>query len=180
MTRSWDDLVLAGQRCETARNWILGDLALEVETSYGERNLQRYADEISVGHDALIKYRYVASRWNSGNRIQNLAWSVHQIFAALDDRAEVIRSRPTWTVAEAREYAEWRRNAVDELLTDVQDATERLRAITRRALDAGLTPAQRTRFTQVVSELQDAATSVGSALLAGDLDAELSQLREGE
>jgi hypothetical protein len=139
MTRSWDDLVLAGQRCETARNWILGDLALEVETS-----------------------------------------NVHQIFAALDDRAEVIRSRPTWTVAEAREYAEWRRNAVDELLTDVQDATERLRAITRRALDAGLTPAQRTRFTQVVSELQDAATSVGSALLAGDLDAELSQLREGE
>jgi hypothetical protein len=85
--RTWEALVEAGRsaaEAETATQWTLGDLALEVEpmAAHGVNTgslsrLQDYADEIGVSFDSLRKYRQVAATWTDGRRIPSLSFSAH-------------------------------------------------------------------------------------------------------
>jgi len=80
--------------------WVLGDLALDVGTEYGEGKLQQYADDIGVEYEALKTYRTVARAYESGIRSPDSTWSIHRLFAAQHDRAALVRKR--WTAAKAR------------------------------------------------------------------------------
>lgn len=87
---------------EAARSqWTLGDLALTIETEYGEGTLQQFADDIGVEYRTLDDYRRVAAAYEIPERSGNLPWSVHQIFASQEDRAKLVRRR--WTAKVARE-----------------------------------------------------------------------------
>jgi hypothetical protein len=109
MSRTWEQLVADGRRAISKRNWLLGDLALEVETGYGKGSLKRYADEIEINYESLKNYRWVAAHWEKVTRVTNVPWAVHRELATLDDRHEVIKITRGWTVASAREYVERQR-----------------------------------------------------------------------
>jgi hypothetical protein len=116
----WDTLVSEGRELATALSqskWRLGDLALRAE-AMGERGgeptgaegrLRDFADLISVEYNSLREYRAVSNAWPSNARRLAFPWSVHQALRGLEDRAEVIGSRDSWTVREARELAAERR-----------------------------------------------------------------------
>ena len=96
----------------------LGDLALMVEPigrhggapTGATARLNSYAREIGVDFKTLAEYRWVSSRWAADSRrLDSASWSAHQALAPLEDRAEVIASRPRWTAREARETAAARR-----------------------------------------------------------------------
>jgi hypothetical protein len=116
----WDTLVSEGRELAATlsqNKWKLGDLALRVEP-IGERGgeptgvedrLRHFADLIGVGYNSLREYRAVSDAWPSNARRLAFPWSVHQALRSLEDRAEVIGSRDSWTVREARELAAERR-----------------------------------------------------------------------
>jgi hypothetical protein len=76
--------------------WTLGDLALEVETSYGEDKLGQFADDIGVPYTSMDEYRRISAAYKNPVRTGNLSWSVYKIFAAQENRAELIKER-RWT-----------------------------------------------------------------------------------
>jgi hypothetical protein len=51
----------------------------------------------------LAVYRYVASRWQPDQRRADVSWAVHHALAPHPERAQLIKSRPTWTVRAANE-----------------------------------------------------------------------------
>lgn len=110
--RPWSDLVAAGRRAVTTHNWKLGDLALEVETSYGGSELHRYALDVGVDTNSLRVYRYVAVQWPRDNRLTRVSWTVHMVLAAQDDRFELIET--VTTVAAARELVRTRKEEADQ------------------------------------------------------------------
>jgi hypothetical protein len=101
----WEDLVNAGieaRKMGDQSNWTLGDLAAQVETTYGQGDLQKYAERIGVEYGSLRAYQAVAKRFVK--RLTNLTWSHHQIVAARDDAEDVLAQaeREHWTVGELR------------------------------------------------------------------------------
>src|SRR5690606_36664382 len=116
----WDALVERG-RVAAQSQWVLGDLALEVETTYGGGQLQEYADAIGVEYDALRDYRMVAETYGSAERSAKVGWTVHRVLASQPDRHDLLKSSPrdhgiaadTWTYRAARELVR-RRNGVRE------------------------------------------------------------------
>jgi len=107
VVRSWDELVAEGRRAIDGFQWKLGDLAGEVETSYGEASLAAYAAEINVNYTTLSEYRRIANLYEIPRRL-GISWGAAQALAAQPDRLELIASRK-WTVAQARELAASRR-----------------------------------------------------------------------
>jgi len=118
--KQWDALVERG-RVAAQSQWVLGDLALEVETTYGGGQLQEYADAIGVELKTLEQYRLVAKVYGLEERSSNLPWTVFKVFASQPDRHDLLKSSPrdhgiaadTWTVRAARELVR-RRNGVRE------------------------------------------------------------------
>ena len=98
--------------------WTLGDLALTVETEYGEGKLQDYADDIQVSYQTLKQNKWVASRYEKVRRRTDsgdLGYGVACEFAAQEDRLELIANPPTdekgkvgWTVRAARAFVQER------------------------------------------------------------------------
>ena len=78
------------RRGQTAANlpWTVGDLALEVEVTHGDKTLERYAEEVGVGYRAMRDYRRVSKLFEIGTRMPSLSWAHHQILASRDDRFE--------------------------------------------------------------------------------------------
>lgn len=114
MARSWSELVEEGLKAqENGPQWVLGDLALEVETDHGEASLERYAADIEVEYNSLRRYRVVSSAYpQSDIRISN--WSLASVFASQDDRLKLLaggnpKTSQPWTVAEARKLVNKRR-----------------------------------------------------------------------
>src|SRR5690606_39211240 len=113
----WDALVERG-RVAAQSQWVLGDLALEVETVYGERRLQEYADAISVEYGSIRRYRDVSKAYESAKRFADVPWSVHMVLAGQPDRHELLKSRPSdhgvgkdrWTVGAARKLVKQRKD----------------------------------------------------------------------
>lgn len=103
----WDILVHEGHTLRSTGDgvqWALGDLAARVETTYGERTLARFADDIGVHPDTLDDYRRVARRFPI--RTDNLPWWGYRVLSQFD---EAVRDAALdraiaehWTVAKAR------------------------------------------------------------------------------
>jgi hypothetical protein len=112
--REWADLVIEGLALAAAHSrdqWLLGDLALEVEPM-GEHGgsprgaldrLERFAEEIDVSIASLKSYRDVADRWPPETRRLHSSWSAHQALAWHDARHELMAER-RWTVVDARDH----------------------------------------------------------------------------
>lgn len=108
----WAELVEQGRKLVSGQNWQLGDLALEVATSYGEGSLDKFAKEIGVAHNTLQDYRRVAQAYPELlERSHNSTWSVYRVLAALDDRHKLIKAG--MTVVDARRMVEDRKHAVE-------------------------------------------------------------------
>ncbi len=177
MTRTYEELVAAGQRVIN-RNWELGDLALEVETSYGEGELTKFAGDIDVSYDSLKHYRHVASRFESGIRMPDLPWSIHAIFAAQDDRAELVQSRK-WTAAAARDYVARRKNVVAEIRPIISSVTTSLGEIDRLLVDYTPNELQSRELAAELKVIVEMAWQSYGRLSTGNVDVELARLLGG-
>ena len=107
----WAELVAEGidaRRKRDGTGWQLGDLALEVETTYGGNELERYAEEIGVSFGTLTNYRTVAVAYENCTRVQNLSFKHHRVVAARPDRLEWLARAEAdgWSVAHMLEVIE--------------------------------------------------------------------------
>jgi DNA polymerase-3 subunit beta len=101
----WNALVdegVAARKDHDGAAWKLGELALEVETHYGEHDLERYAEQIGVAYRTLLDYRRVAKAFSE--RSEKLTWTHHQIVAAHPKRQKLLRQAEAahWSVRELR------------------------------------------------------------------------------
>lgn len=104
VVRSWDELVAEGRLAIDGFQWKLGDLACEVETTYGESSLMRYAAEIVVEYSTLRSYKAVAQAFPAESVLRSTnSWSIYRVLVAQKDRLELAARDQPWTVAEARE-----------------------------------------------------------------------------
>jgi len=104
----WDEFVSRGIELREKADgvqWELGALALTVETTYGARDFQKFADAIGIGFLTLQDYRYVVSRFSG--RPDNLPIGVLRALSAKDNREELLKRAVAekWTVKRAREEA---------------------------------------------------------------------------
>jgi hypothetical protein len=94
----------------TSKQWILGDLALEVTKVYGENRLERYAEDINFPGAActLGRYRSVCVAFpKTGARPRFFASG--KILATHPDHIAIVERNPTISKAEAREkMRKWR------------------------------------------------------------------------
>jgi len=76
------------------RNWHVGDAALEIHPINNKPgpsihdtyvNLQRFADEISIGFDSILQYRNVSDKWKFNNRLLECTWTTHLVLTANQD-----------------------------------------------------------------------------------------------
>lgn len=82
-------------------SWALGDLAANVETKYGKDTHRNLADDIGINYKTLLNYRTVARAYAPAERKTGNVFRVYEIFAALDNRAELVASR-VWDSREAQ------------------------------------------------------------------------------
>lgn len=63
---SWEEFISAGMEAREKKDnsqWELGDLAMAVETSYGEDTIGKYSYAIGVEKKTMMNYRTVAERF---------------------------------------------------------------------------------------------------------------------
>jgi hypothetical protein len=87
----WETLVFEGLEARQMKDkaqWKLGDLALQVETTYGEHSLEKYAEMVVVNHNSLQEYRRVAKAYEKSTRVDNLTWAHHRAIAAHPERQQ--------------------------------------------------------------------------------------------
>jgi hypothetical protein len=98
-----------------------------VPTKYGEATLERYSADVGVPYETIKRLRSVAAAYPQTGRRLPISWSVHQALAAQDDRLELVAARDDWTVAQARELVEQRKNPpvkVEVLISGVVETRE--------------------------------------------------------
>jgi hypothetical protein len=101
VVQQYEDLVRDGRRLSVDSTWQLGDLALTVESRYGESSLKSYADDIGISYPTLMGYRRLSAAY--GSRMyerSSLLPSVALILINQPDREELLKLSPT--AAEAR------------------------------------------------------------------------------
>ena len=101
---SRDQLVELGRKVaavESVSKWALGDLACQVETSYGGADLGKYAEEIGVEWSTLRDYAQVSQAFSQSVARATHSWSVYRVLAAQPDRAELVAREQPWTYREA-------------------------------------------------------------------------------
>jgi hypothetical protein len=184
MTDDYEALVAAGKaavKTETGTLWAIGDLACQVETSYGEGKLQQYAQDIDVEYSTLQERRRVSARWpkpdenldqDPKSRRSGLSWSVHHIFAARGDRFELIDRYPT--VRKARAFlgqkvplnqrpqtVEEKADLAKELLDEPEVARAALTdpAMARKVVDDPVVSSRLSQARQEVSEEREEKTT---------------------
>jgi hypothetical protein len=124
----WETLIFAGIAARQRKDhtqWELGDLARQVETSYGGHTLENYAEGIGMEHYTLQQYRWVATQYELSVRTDNLSWSHHERVAARDDRLDWLRraAEAGWSVHQLRSEVHAR---------DIAEAKQREEAVRRR------------------------------------------------
>ena len=85
--------------------WILGDLALQVKTEYGEKNIVRYAEEIGMGYKTLWRYRQVSETFEKSLRSDYLPWFHYRVASATKNPHEWIRKaiENNWSTRQLQE-----------------------------------------------------------------------------
>lgn len=107
--KSWEDFVSAGmiaRELKDTSQWFLGELALGIETRYGENTLDSYAREIGINPRSLVEYRRVASRYPREKRVRFLSFSHHQRALKSGDPQEVLKlaSDNEWSIRQLDRY----------------------------------------------------------------------------
>jgi hypothetical protein len=106
----WEELISAGIEARQASDqtrWKLGDLALQVDSRYGEHTLEQYAKSIGVPYDSLRRYRDISKAYEAATRVASLSWTHHRVMAAEPDRLEWLKRavEAGWSAARTRQ--EW-------------------------------------------------------------------------
>jgi hypothetical protein len=86
----------------------LGELADEVQTTYGQRTLAKFAKKIGIASCTLNRYRSVYRAWD-GEGIQApgpVSYAVLRELQAHPGRAAIVEKNPTMSKREARELAQ--------------------------------------------------------------------------
>lgn len=140
----WNELVQRGRSAKerlAQAKFDLGDLAGEVETSYGGGQLQAYAEAIEIEYGTLRKYGWVAKAFSENVLGRTKApWSVYEMLAGREDRYEILAEQERWTVAQMRARLNKRQNYYsqsdpDETARRARDLAPEQRAeIVREAL----------------------------------------------
>jgi hypothetical protein len=118
--KSLEDLAAIWRSADSV-NWLKGDIAREVETHYGDGDLEKFAELVGESLSTIESYRTVATAYpDEKSRRLDISWSVHQVFASQDDRAALIAGW-TGTVREARKLVKDRKAAETETETDTGD-----------------------------------------------------------
>lgn len=110
---SWDEIVSLARMAEHGSKWYLGALASMVGRSakYGEHKVDDLADAADIKPSTLKDYRWVWDAYDHEKVVRsNNSWSVYKIFAAQDDRFELVE-REGWTAATAQLEIDNRRAA---------------------------------------------------------------------
>lgn len=101
-------VVQFAEQIEEAKQWVLGDLACEVETRYGDEDMRIFATEIGVYYHTLRGYAATSAAFPRGSvGRQTHSYGVYQTLAAQEDRLELV-SAERMTVAQARQLVEKR------------------------------------------------------------------------
>lgn len=88
--KSWDEVIQLGMEAREAKDnaqWILGDLAIEVDTFFPGK-LEEFSAKIGVNKETLRRYKTVSRAWPPETRLTYLSHRHHQILAAREDRKE--------------------------------------------------------------------------------------------
>jgi len=92
--QSWEELCTLGMEArETKDNsqWILGDIALQVEKDYGSDSLGKFAVDIGINKRSLYQYRRVSQAFTLDQRSPRLSHRHHLLLASHDDRLELLK-----------------------------------------------------------------------------------------
>ena len=105
---NWEESVLQGIDARQQRDgaqWALGDLANELDTTYGDETLAKYAEAIGVERRRLMSYRTVARAFEKSVRTENLPWSIYERLASRPDRLRWLKKagNENWSVNKLRE-----------------------------------------------------------------------------
>lgn len=85
----WESLVSSAMEAREAKDnaqWIIGDIAAEVEKMYGSGALVAFAQEISVNKNTFRRYKLVSQAFPEDKRIDFLSHRHHMMLAAREDR----------------------------------------------------------------------------------------------
>lgn len=85
----WEALISQAMEAREAKDnaqWIIGDIAAEVEKTYGSGALVAFAQEISVNKNTFRRYKLVSQAFPPEERIDLLSHRHHMMLAAREDR----------------------------------------------------------------------------------------------
>lgn len=90
IVRSWEEVVQEGMNAredKDANQWKLGDLAVEVSTSYGEDSIGKYAYAVGVVKKTIMNYRTVSARYGPEirNKYKKLSYTHFSTLAPLEE-----------------------------------------------------------------------------------------------
>jgi hypothetical protein len=111
-TNSYTKLVKAGQAIiqrQDQDNWVLGELASQVEIDYGEAKLETYAEDIGVDYTTLRHCRRTYEVWEveSGGRPPISFWTAYTLNGMdKEKRLALIKRIPNLTKEQARQKME--------------------------------------------------------------------------
>ncbi len=104
----WDGLVEVGRKVASAAQWLLGDLACQVETSFGDNTLGKYSFQIGIDYGTLRHCKRVSAAFPESVPRGTHPWSVYKVLAAEPDRVELV-SGERMTVTQAQQIVADRR-----------------------------------------------------------------------
>lgn len=112
----WEGLVNEGieaRKMGDQANWRLGDLASQVQTTYGNGDMPKYAARVRLAYKTLLDYERVAQAYGFSLRNENLSWWHHREVAPLPNRLEWLRraEENNWTVEQLRDASRTRKPA---------------------------------------------------------------------
>jgi hypothetical protein len=99
----YDDAVLKVKTIDQKYQWILGEIASKLEPKYGERTLERFAEDIGRNFNTLKGYQATYLSWKT-EKVVPLTFSVAQKLNPLpsEKKQEILEENPNITRDEAR------------------------------------------------------------------------------
>jgi hypothetical protein len=90
----WEEAVIEGIQARQqgdGTNWRIGDLALQMETRYGEHTLETYAEAIGVEYSTLRVYKAVSAAYEFVTRVTNVPWAHYREIYSREDRLDWLK-----------------------------------------------------------------------------------------
>jgi hypothetical protein len=117
----WESIISLGLEARENKDngqWLLGDLALQVEKNYGQDSIGKFAIGINEKKTTIMRYRTVSRAWSEEQRIPYLSHRHHQIIASRKDRLELINQAndSNWTVEDLSNHVKKLKGQFDNKL----------------------------------------------------------------